>query len=47
MAFTLSQAGMVMHWKRKGGSPLRMFVNGLGAVATGITAAGGAGGQVC
>ncbi len=38
MAFTLSQAGMVMHWKRKGGSPMRMFVNGLGAVATGITA---------
>jgi len=38
MAFTLSQAGMVMHWKRLGGHPLRMFVNGLGAVATGITA---------
>jgi amino acid transporter len=38
MAFTLSQAGMVMHWKRQGGHPLRMFVNGLGAVATGITA---------
>ncbi len=37
MAFTLSQAGMVMHWKRHGGSALRMFVNGLGAVATGIT----------
>jgi amino acid transporter len=37
LAFTLSQAGMVMHWKRKGGSPLRMFANGLGAVATGIT----------
>ena len=37
MAFTLSQAGMVMHWKRKGGFPLRMYVNGLGAVATGIT----------
>jgi amino acid transporter len=38
MAFTLSQAGMVMHWKRQGGHPMRMFVNGLGAVATGITA---------
>ena len=38
MAFTLSQAGMVMHWKRQGDAPLRMFVNGLGAVATGITA---------
>ena len=37
MAFTLSQAGMVVHWKRKGESPVRMFVNGLGAVATGIT----------
>ncbi len=36
-AFTLSQAGMVMHWKRKGRSHGRMFVNGLGAVATGIT----------
>jgi amino acid transporter len=38
MAFTLSQAGMVMHWKRQGKAPLRMFVNGLGAAATGITA---------
>ena len=37
MAFTLSQAGMVMHWKRKGKSQGRMFLNGLGAVATGIT----------
>jgi amino acid transporter len=37
MAFTLSQAGMVVHWKRQGGKPLRMMVNGLGAVATGIT----------
>jgi amino acid transporter len=38
MAFTLSQAGMVMHWKRQGKARGRMFVNGLGAVATGITA---------
>jgi amino acid transporter len=38
LAFTLSQAGMVMHWKREGGHPLRMFANGLGAFATGITA---------
>ncbi len=38
MAFTLSQAGMVMHWKRQGKATGRMFVNGLGAVATGITA---------
>ena len=37
LAFTLSQAGMVMHWKRQGKAPLRMFVNGLGAFATGIT----------
>ena len=37
LAFTLSQAGMVMHWKRQGAYPLRMFANGLGAVATGIT----------
>ncbi len=36
MAFTLSQAGMVMHWKRRGNTG-RMLVNGLGAVATGIT----------
>jgi amino acid transporter len=37
LAFTLSQAGMVVHWRRKGGRPLRSFVNGLGAVATGVT----------
>jgi amino acid transporter len=39
LAFTLSQAGMVMHWKKKGGkgSFHRMIINGIGAVATGIT----------
>jgi len=39
MAFTLSQAGMVMHWKKQqhAGSGWHMFVNGTGAVATGIT----------
>jgi len=37
MAFTLSQAGMVAHWWRKGKALGRMFVNGLGALATGIT----------
>jgi amino acid transporter len=37
MAFTLSQAGMVVHWWKKGGAPFRMFLNGLGALATGIT----------
>ncbi len=41
MAFTLSQAGMVMHWKRNGGpgSTRSMWVNGVGALATGITTA--------
>jgi amino acid transporter len=34
LAFTLSQAGMVQHWRRKGGSRLNIFLNGLGAVAT-------------
>jgi amino acid transporter len=39
LAFTLSQAGMVMHWKRKGGGGAygSMLINFLGAVATGIT----------
>ena len=41
LAFTLSQAGMVVHWKRVGGpgAARSMFLNGLGAVATGITTA--------
>jgi amino acid transporter len=38
MAFTLSQGGMVVHWKRQGKAVLRMMVSGLGAFATGITA---------
>ncbi|HEV2438999.1 MAG TPA: APC family permease [bacterium] len=39
LAFTLSQAGMVMHWRRAGGPHARvsMFVNGLGAAATAVT----------
>ncbi len=40
LAFTLSQAGMVVHWKKGEKHPGRvwhMFVNGFGAVATGIT----------
>jgi amino acid transporter len=39
LAFTLSQAGMVGHWRRvKGrGSLHSMLLNGLGAVATGLT----------
>jgi amino acid transporter len=41
MAFTLSQAGMVMHWrKNRGRQWLRSaLVNGLGAFVTGITTA--------
>jgi len=39
LAFTLSQAGMVVHWKRTGGRNARknMVVNAIGAIATGIT----------
>ncbi len=40
LAFTLSQAGMVRHWHKEPAHPGRiwhMFVNGTGAVATGIT----------
>lgn len=41
IAFTLSQAGMVVHWRKQEGGFKRhwwhMFVNGFGAVATGIT----------
>jgi amino acid transporter len=41
MAFTLSQAGMVMHWRRHGGrhAGYSMLMNGTGALATGITTA--------
>ncbi|MEO7144681.1 MAG: APC family permease [Bryobacteraceae bacterium] len=39
LAFTLSQAGMVIHWKKVGGrgAGKNMFVNGLGAFATAVT----------
>jgi hypothetical protein len=39
LAFTLSQAGMVVHWKRTGGrgASRHMLMNGVGAFATGIT----------
>jgi amino acid transporter len=43
LAFTLSQAGMVQHWRKEGGkvggkkSRHFMLVNGVGAVSTGIT----------
>ncbi len=40
LAFTLSQAGMVKHWLKTPDAPhrhVKLFLNGLGAVATGIT----------
>jgi len=39
LAFTLSQAGMVVHWRRSSGkgTTSRMIINGIGAVTTGIT----------
>ncbi len=39
LAFTLSQLGMVKHWRRTGGRHARrnMLINGLGATATAIT----------
>lgn len=38
LAFALSQAGMVIHWQRERGQGwrLKMTINGLGALATGI-----------
>ena len=40
LAFTLSQAGMVQHWRRASGASGRRrstWINGVGAVATGMT----------
>lgn len=40
LAFTLSQAGMVKHWlhcPEEPGRGIKLFLNGLGAIATGIT----------
>ena len=39
LAFTLSQAGMVMHWRRNGGKNSRFYMalNATGALATGST----------
>jgi amino acid transporter len=39
LAFTLSQAGMVMHWRKAGGphSGKSMVINGTGAVCTAVT----------
>lgn len=38
LAFTLSQAGMVFHWRRVGGNGAfqSKLVNGAGAIATGV-----------
>lgn len=39
LAFTLSQAGMVLHWRRVRGANwfLKSFINGIGAIATALT----------
>jgi hypothetical protein len=39
LAFTMSQVGMVAHWRKRGGPGAvhSIFVNGLGALVTGIT----------
>jgi amino acid transporter len=39
LSFTFSQAGMVMHWKKKGGpgSARSMLINLIGTIATGVT----------
>jgi hypothetical protein len=39
LAFTLSQAGMVVHWRKEGGAHAgkSMVVNGAGAVSTAVT----------
>ena len=47
MAFTLSQAGMVMHWKRQGSAPMAHGRQRAGRRGHGHHHAGGAGGQVC
>jgi len=41
LAFTMSQAGMVAHWKKEGGKAARtnMTINLAGAIATGLTVA--------
>jgi amino acid transporter len=37
LAFTLSQVGMVAHWWKNKGSLTPILINGLGALATGVT----------
>ena len=39
LAFTLSQLGMTVHWHRQQGRPLRLAINGAGALATGAALA--------
>jgi amino acid transporter len=41
LAFTLSQAGMVVHWRKVGGAHARrsMWINGAGAACTGVALA--------
>ena len=39
LAFTLSQLGMAVHWYREHGRPLRLSINGAGALATGAALA--------
>ena len=39
LAFTLSQLGMAVHWHRQQGRPLRLAINGAGALATGAALA--------
>ncbi len=48
LAFTLSQTGMVSHWRKSDDPRAKhyMMVNGIGAIATGLTVCRGAGGQV-
>jgi len=38
LAFTASQAGMVMHWRRQGSATRSLVLNAAGALATGVTA---------
>ena len=38
LAFTLSQSGMVIHWRRLHSGGFAMVMNGIGAVATGVVA---------
>ena len=37
LAFTMSQAGMVQHWRKLGGHGGKMAMNAVGAIGTGVT----------